>query len=57
MPLAKVILTQPASLRAEAPAQTTKAAYEMAEINNANNVPLGIELAGSFKSPDIFAPA
>lgn len=57
VPLANVVLTQPASRKADPPAQTTNAAYEMAEINSANSVPFGIDEAGSFKSPEIFAPA
>lgn len=46
-----------ASRMAEAPAKTTNTAYEMADIKRANKVPFGIELAGSLRSPEIFAPA
>lgn len=46
-----------ASRDAAPPAKTTKTAYEMAESKRASSVPFGIELAGSFKSPEMFAPA
>lgn len=49
--------TPDASRAAAPPAKTTNTAYEMAEINRARSVPLGIERLGSFKSPEMFAPA
>lgn len=52
-----IVSTQPASRNAEPPAKITNAAYEIAEMSNANKVPFGIELPGSFRSPEIFAPA
>lgn len=46
-----------ASRNAEPPANTTKTAYEIMEITRDSSVPFGIDLAGSFKSPDMLAPA
>lgn len=57
VPLTKSVAFPGASRMAEPPAKTTNNAYDMADINRANNVPFGIELAGSFRSPEIFAPA
>lgn len=57
VPLTRSVIFPDASRKAEPPANTTNAAYEMAEISNASSVPFGIELAGSFRSPEIFAPA
>lgn len=57
VPLISSVTLPDASRNADAPAKTTNAAYEIAEINKAKSVPFGIELPGSFKSPEIFAPA
>lgn len=56
--ITSVPFTKPDASRAAAPpAKITKTAYEMADIKRARSVPFGIELAGSFKSPEMFAPA
>lgn len=57
VPLTNSATLPEASRRADPPANTTNAAYEIAEIIRASNVPFGIELAGSLKSPEMFAPA
>lgn len=44
-----------ASRTAAPPANITNTMYDVADIKRANNVPFGMELAGSFKSPDILA--
>lgn len=46
-----------ASRTAEPPANTTNTPYDIIDINNDKRVPLGIELAGSLRSPEILAPA
>lgn len=57
VPLTKSEMFPDASRIAEPPANITKTAYENAEISRASNVPFGIDRAGSFKSPEILAPA
>lgn len=57
VPLIISVTFPDASRIAEPPAKITNAAYDMADINKASNVPFGIELPASLKSPEIFAPA
>lgn len=57
VPLNKSVTLPEASLIAAPPANITKIPYDIIDIRSANIVPLGIALAGSFKSPQMFAPA
>lgn len=57
VPLATSAMSPEASLRAAPPADTTNKAYELMEIAIDSIVPFGIAEAGSFKSPQILAPA
>lgn len=57
VPFTKSVILPDASRTAEPPANKTNNTYENMEINKDKSVPFGIELAGSFKSPEILAPA
>lgn len=46
-----------ASRNAAPPENSTNSTYDIIEMSSDRSVPFGIALAGSFRSPEIFAPA
>lgn len=56
-PFTKSVMLPDASRIAEPPANTTNNAYDVIEISSDKRVPFGMDLPGSRKSPEIFAPA
>ncbi len=56
LPLMRSVVFPDASRIAAPPAKSTNTMYDVADINRANNVPFGIELAGSCQLNFSYAP-